>query len=545
MKARIRKILFGSLFTCLLSFAGPVGSQVPAPEQGVEAPTRKPAEASDATQPSTAEESVERTDDAPDTHVRRTRRAAIVRFGTDAHLPADESAESVIALMASSISEGEVSDAVIAVFGNTRVTGAVGHDVGAVFGDTYVDAEIGGDIFAAFGDVELGPNAIVSGDVLSVGGRINRDPRAIVSGKLQEIEIAGKFGRLEWLRPWIKHCLLLARPLAIEPGLGWAWAIALGFLAFYVLIAVMFSDAVEACVRTVEKQPGQSVLAALLTVLATPALFLLLTITVLGIILIPFVGAALFFAGFFGKAVILAALGRRITRFAEVGPLAHIAFAVLVGGALVLGLYLIPVLGFIIYKTLGILGLGVVVYTLLLAIRDRRPTPALAAATPGAAPYVPPLATASSAGSAFSDTSGPAPANAPSQDTVAVTALPRASFWIRMVALFIDLVLIAFVVAASEVAQLMIFGLAAYGAVMWKLRGTTVGGIICNLQVVRLDGREIDWPTAIVRSLGCFVSLAVAGIGFFWILIDDGRQAWHDKLAGTIVVRTPKGRSLV
>ena len=82
--------------------------------------------------------------------------------------------------------------------------------------------------------------------------------------------------------------------------------------------------------------------------------------------------------------------------------------------------------------------------------------------------------------------------------------------------------------------------LAVYGAVMWKLRGSTIGGIVFDLRVVRLDGREIDWETAIIRALSCFLSLAVAGLGFFWIAFDGARQAWHDKIAGTVVVRVPK-----
>ena len=82
--------------------------------------------------------------------------------------------------------------------------------------------------------------------------------------------------------------------------------------------------------------------------------------------------------------------------------------------------------------------------------------------------------------------------------------------------------------------------LAAYGAVMWKTRGSTVGGIVFDLRVVRLDGRDIDWETALVRALGCFLSLVAVGLGFIWIAFDPGRQAWHDKIAGTAVVRAPK-----
>ena len=44
-----------------------------------------------------------------------------------------------------------------------------------------------------------------------------------------------------------------------------------------------------------------------------------------------------------------------------------------------------------------------------------------------------------------------------------------------------------------------------------------------------------------MRALGCFLSLAVVGLGFIWIAFDGAHQAWHDKIAGTVVVRVPKG----
>ena len=56
---------------------------------------------------------------------------------------------------------------------------------------------------------------------------------------------------------------------------------------------------------------------------------------------------------------------------------------------------------------------------------------------------------------------------------------------------------------------------------------------------------RLDWPTCIVRALSCFLSLIVGGLGFLWIVFDVDRQAWHDKIAGTAVVRVPPGRSLV
>ncbi len=115
-----------------------------------------------------------------------------------------------------------------------------------------------------------------------------------------------------------------------------------------------------------------------------------------------------------------------------------------------------------------------------------------------------------------------------------------------MAALLLDVLLVGFVMSVlHHVAHLQLLVLGVYGAVMWKLRGSTVGGIVFDLQVVRLDGRDMDWETAIVRALGCFLSLAVAGLGFMWIAFDAGNQAWHDKIAGTVVVRVPKGVPLV
>jgi uncharacterized RDD family membrane protein YckC len=138
-------------------------------------------------------------------------------------------------------------------------------------------------------------------------------------------------------------------------------------------------------------------------------------------------------------------------------------------------------------------------------------------------------------------TSGPT-----SQPPLNVAALPRAGFGIRMGALLLDVILIGIIThQLHNHSDVHLLALAVYGAVMWKLKGSTIGGIICGLQVVRVDGRPIDWPTAIVRALGCFLSLAVVGLGFIWIAIDPDHQGWHDKIAGTAVVRAPKGASLL
>jgi uncharacterized RDD family membrane protein YckC len=122
------------------------------------------------------------------------------------------------------------------------------------------------------------------------------------------------------------------------------------------------------------------------------------------------------------------------------------------------------------------------------------------------------------------------------------SGLPRAGFWIRMVALLIDLILIGIIFRSNTI---ILPALAIYGAVLWKLKGSTVGGIIFGLKVVRHDGRPLDWATSVVRALACFLSLIFLCLGFIWIAFDPEKQGWHDKIAGTVVVRLPRGVSLV
>jgi uncharacterized RDD family membrane protein YckC len=487
-------------------------------------------------------------DTSTHTHLRHHDKV-ILHFGKDATLPAGEIANAVIAIGGSATSAGEVAEAVVSVFGNTHVTGPTGDNAVAVFGNTYVDSAIGGQAIAIFGDVVLGPDAVVEGDIIAFGGSIERDPSAVIHGDTQEIFLPGQFGKFEWLRPWFQKCLLYGRPLAFEPGLGWAWTVAFGFLTFYILLALIFPGSVSKCVDTLEMHPGQSLLASLLTMLLTPIAIMLMVVTVIGIAAVPFVGIALFFAGLFGKAVVLAVLGRRLTSFIGAGPLSDVAFSVLLGGLIVMGLYVVPILGFVVYKLVGMIGLGIVVYTLILAVRDRQnarlvAAPATAAAAPAsaareAATVIDDPNTGAAASDAAAAQVNPSPA---SPTSVSSADLPRAGFWIRMGALFIDIVLIGVALSAVRGAdEITLPVLAAYGAMMWKLKGATIGGILCRVRVVRVDGREIDWSTAIVRALSCFLSLACAGLGFLWIVFDNGRQSWHDKIAGTAVVRIPRG----
>ena len=82
--------------------------------------------------------------------------------------------------------------------------------------------------------------------------------------------------------------------------------------------------------------------------------------------------------------------------------------------------------------------------------------------------------------------------------------------------------------------------LVAYHVAFWLWKATTLGGIICQLRVVRLDGAPLRFVDVLVRGLVGVFSIATFGLGALWILRDPERQSWHDKVSGTVVVRVPK-----
>ena len=486
---------------------------------------------------------------------RRSRRSGNnerVSFGSDSTLAEGQQAEAVVSIFGSSTSAGEVNDAVVSIMGSSRITGGtVGDAVVSVMGNTYVNGHVKGEVVSVLGNVDLGPEAVVNGDVVCIGGQITRDPNAVVRGNVQNIAIAGKHFDFTGLTIWFTECLMYARPLAMDNRILWAWCIALAFLAFYALIALIAPRGVEKCVETLEQRPGYSLLAALLTLLLTPVAFILLALTLfiaIGFVIIPLFSLGLFFAALFGKVVMLAWLGRRFTKLLGDGPLAHPVFGVLIGGAIVLGLYTIPIVGFITYKLLGILGLGVVVYTLILQYKaSRPPKPAVAAAV--AVPVV-----AGAVASAPSVTGDIPPMMNPMLSAapivISAATLPRAGFWHRLGAGVLDAILVGMLCGFlssiwDNFGSAFPLWFAVYHIVMWATKGTTIGGIICGLKVVRLDDRPVDWGVAVVRALGAFLSLVVAGLGFIWVAFDDEKQSWHDKIAGTTIVKVPKGTALL
>jgi uncharacterized RDD family membrane protein YckC len=494
----------------------------------------------------------------------------LVSVGHDATLPVGAQSDSVVAVFGSATNNGTARQDVVSVFGDTTVTGQTAGSAVAVLGSASVNADVGEDVVAVLGNVTLGPNAHVHGHVVSVLGTVTQDPAAVVDQGVQRV-LPENFATAAGLRTWLGHGVMMGRPLVIGTGLEWLWGISFAFLALYVLLALLFRDATEHCIATLNDNPGKSLITAILAVLLTPLMLVLLVITLVGVLVIPIALVLLFCAAVFGKTTVLGWVGGRCFGLRAGHAAPHPALSVLVGGLLVMLVYLVPVVGLVVFILLGMIGYGAVLYALLNRIRHSTsggsvphstaspaspvsPAAAAAAAAPASAAPAEPQAAPAGPGlsSASAAAAGPDLAAGPAVAPLPLSTYPRAGFWMRMGALFIDAVIIGVllglllgVVGNEAQNRLFLLALAGYGAVMWKFKGTTVGGALLHLQVTRLDSRPLDWPTVSVRALGCVLSLCALCLGFIWIAVDAEKQAWHDKLAGTVVVRTPKGIPLV
>jgi uncharacterized RDD family membrane protein YckC len=78
--------------------------------------------------------------------------------------------------------------------------------------------------------------------------------------------------------------------------------------------------------------------------------------------------------------------------------------------------------------------------------------------------------------------------------------------------------------------------IATYYVFFWTFTGQTPGKGIMGLRVVPRRGGKLKVGRAILRYIGYYLSVIPFGLGILWILVDDRRLAWHDRIAGTCVL---------
>ena len=78
---------------------------------------------------------------------------------------------------------------------------------------------------------------------------------------------------------------------------------------------------------------------------------------------------------------------------------------------------------------------------------------------------------------------------------------------------------------------------AVYNVVLMRLfNGQTLGKMVFGLRVIKKNGRRISVLDALLRNVLGYMVSQIFLLGYIWAFTDRENQAWHDKMAGTVVV---------
>ena len=79
----------------------------------------------------------------------------------------------------------------------------------------------------------------------------------------------------------------------------------------------------------------------------------------------------------------------------------------------------------------------------------------------------------------------------------------------------------------------------AFFLTMWvNFEGATPGKKLMAIKITKVDGSKVTYPVAFIRYIGYLLSAFVIMLGYLWIIWDKKKQGWHDKIAGTVVIKT-------
>jgi hypothetical protein len=441
-----------------------------------------------------------------------------------------EEVQDLVLIGGSAEIHGDVIQDVVVIGGSIKLSGRVGGELVAIGSSFDCSGTVHRNVHVIMGKAHLTETAVLERGAMFLGGPFKISPQAAIMGERTLIPIGDVFSKVEGLKEWLVKGLLWGRLLPL--GVKWAWIVAFTFTGVYLVSLILFPEAIKAVFLALEERPVTSIFSGFLTLILFAPLSALLLVSVIGIPVVPFVQVGLVLAILFGKAGVMCFLGRSFGRSAGASILQAPLAAFVLGATMLVLAYMIPVAGLLAWILATVFGLGGAVVALAGLFKREEasvpPAPVMVRAAP-------PLAAGASSGIA-----APPLTEEKAVDTL---LLPRAGFWKRFLASLLDLLLLGFLAPFLDKAFLpfAVF----YFVVLWGWKGTTIGGILLRLRVVRTNGLPVTFPVALVRSLSSFFSAAILFLGFLWCAWDREKQSWHDKIAGTVVVQVPKGVELV
>jgi uncharacterized RDD family membrane protein YckC len=461
--------------------------------------------------------------------------------------------------------EGERAREVVVVFGSATIAGEVDRDVVVVLGGARLlpTARIRGSLVVTAGQVSIAEGATVGRDLVVSAGGVDIPPSFHPGGDYVVVGIPGFAGQGEALVPWFTQGLMWGR--LIVPSLGWLWPVVTIIVLVYLAMALLFHRPVRACSDTLAQRPLSAFLVGLLALMLIGPLSFVLAVSVIGIPVIPFVACGLLIAALLGKVGVSRWIGSQLLTETEPENRWQGVRSFLIGSAVILLAYMVPVLGILVWAVSGLLGLGAATVAFSSGLRRENksavppvpPTPVSVPLTPSPVGYTPLDVDNGVPGAPMSAVAEDVPFAAPvppvppvvppapprpAVPAGALVAMPKAPFLDRLGAFALDVLLVSLAhnLLNMHGARAFFTLLLAYHIVFWGLKATTVGGIICNLRITRVDGAPFTFTDALIRGFSSIFSIAALGIGCLWILFDSDNQSWHDRFAGTWVVKVPK-----
>lgn len=450
------------------------------------------------------------------------------------------------------LAAGDTVREIQSFLGDVTLHGRVEHDVIVVLGSARLasTAVVDGSLVILGGSATIEPGASVQRDLVVAGGTLRAPDDFSPGGNHVAIGAPALGEGLERLVPWLTRGLLWGR--LIVPDLHWMWTIVGILFLVYLVLNTVLDRPVAASADVLTHRPLNAFLGGLLVLLLAVPVLAIVAASVIGLAVVPILLCALVAVALVGKVAVARAIGRAVLRPAS-PDLRLQAFATFTVGFTVLVLaYVVPGVGVVTWALSTVLGLGAGFATFRSYLRRERPSPAAAPTTEPALVGVAPAGADVGPRTAVPvdlrdappgpGASAPLPPRPP-MFTEGLAGYPRATFLDRAAAFALDCILVALinVIFRTDRYEGFYFALLlAYHVGFWAWRGTTLGGIVCNLRVVRTHGVELRFVDALVRGLSGVFSIAALGVGCLWMINDPERQTWHDKIAGTLVVKVPR-----
>lgn len=141
-------------------------------------------------------------------------------------------------------------------------------------------------------------------------------------------------------------------------------------------------------------------------------------------------------------------------------------------------------------------------------------------------------------------------------------AVEYAGFWIRFLAVILDTILLMMIavpillvtygpgvlLTVSDESPGLVYDLVNIALpvvaflVFWQFRSADPGKMMMDVYIV--DAKTLGKPSfgqLVLRYIGYYVSAIPLCLGFIWAGIDKRKQGFHDKIAGTVVIKGKPG----